>query len=128
MKNTGIQIEEIPRILINFKGSADIEGKVQDDYMMLTLNIDGEPERLAEAVINFPIIEGGKRFFIHELSAFEGERYGCVLLDAIDRMARKMGYDSVYLNTIRQNKDFLREQGFQKIKGKLFMVKRKVNR
>lgn len=128
MKNTGIQIEGKPRILINYKGQADMDGEVQDDSMLLILSMDSKPEHLAEAVINFPVIDGEKRLFIHELSAFEGESYDCMLLDAVERLARKMEYDDIYINTKRQDKDFLKEQGFQKVRGKIFMAKRTVNR
>ena len=50
------------RVLITYKGSAEIGKEFQDDYMILELVTDGRPDALASAVVNFPLLDGIKAF------------------------------------------------------------------
>ena len=64
------QNEDI-RVLITYKGSAEIGKEFQDDYMILELVTDGRPDALASAVVNFPLLDGNKSIFIHDLISYE---------------------------------------------------------
>ena len=66
-KTTGTQEERSLRVLIHYQGSAWAGDAIQDDGMLLVLSPDGTPERLADAVINFPILDGRRVLFIHDL-------------------------------------------------------------
>lgn len=59
------------RVLITYKGSAEIGKEFQDDYMILELVTDGRPDALASAVVNFPLLDGNKSIFIHDLVSYE---------------------------------------------------------
>ena len=59
------------RVLITYKGSAEIGKEFQDDYMILELVTDGRPDALASAVVNFPLLDGNKSIFIHDLISYE---------------------------------------------------------
>lgn len=114
-RHAGAQDEHL-RLLLTYKGSADAGEDIQDDYLLLTLKPDTAPEPLALAVITFPVLEGKKALFIHDIQPYKGnEEERKLLLDAAESFARKQGYQSLYINTSRQKKGFLNRQGFQDI-------------
>lgn len=103
------------RLLITYKGSADIEEnvlrRVEDDFVVLALNIEGTPESLATATINFPEINGKSVLFIHDIMSHDSDNRE-LLLSAITSFAQNRGYGEIYINSARQPAYFLAEQGF----------------
>lgn len=129
-KITGEKIteqNEDMRVLITYKGSAEIGKEFQDDYMILELVTDGRPDALASAVINFPLLDGNKSIFIHDLVSYESMEAKESLLEVIEKFARKRGYAAIYINSIRQDRGFLDKEKFMEVSGKT-MAKRDVSR
>ena len=77
------------RVLIIYKGSAEIGKEFQDDYIILELVTDGRPDALASAVVNFPLLDGNKSIFIHDLISYESMEAKETLLEVIEKFARK---------------------------------------
>ena len=100
------------RVLITYKGSAEIGKEFQDDYMILELVTDGRPDALASAVVNFPLLDGNKSIFIHDLVSYESMETKESLLEVIEKFARKRGYAAIYINSIRQDRGFLDKEKF----------------
>lgn len=63
----GVQDESRLRLLLTYKGSAYVGEDIRDDYIFLSLVHDGSPDPLASAVINFPVIDGKRVLFIHDI-------------------------------------------------------------
>ena len=125
LKTTGTQEERSLRVLIHYQGSAWAGDAIQDDGMLLVLSPDGTPERLADAVINFPILDGRRVLFIHDLKPYKGgKKEKKILLDTIEAFAESRGYPVVFIDTGRQKKRFLKEQGFHQIPGQMLAEKR----
>lgn len=116
----GAQAESRLRLLLTYKGSAYAGEDIQDDYIFLSLVHDGSPDPLASAVINFPVIDGKRVLFIHDIQP-HGEKKS--LMESIESIARKRGYDTIYINTSRQEKNFLKNQGFIKLPGRMMAKK-----
>ena len=114
------QAESRLRLLLTYKGSAYAGEDIQDDYIFLGLVHDGSPDPLASAVINFPVIDGKRVLFIHDIQP-HGEKKS--LMESIESIARKRGYDTIYINTSRQEKNFLKNQGFIKLPGRMMAKK-----
>ena len=119
-KPTGAQAESRLRLLLTYKGSAYAGEDIQDDYIFLSLVHDGSPDPLASAVINFPVIDGKRVLFIHDIQP-HGEKES--LMESIESIARKRGYDTIYINTSRQEKNFLKNQGFVKLPSRMMAKK-----
>lgn len=83
------------RVLITYKGSAEIGKEFQDDYMILELVTDVRPDALASAVVNFPLLDGNKSIFIHDLISYESMEAKETLLEVIEKFARKRGYAAI---------------------------------
>lgn len=114
-RHAGAQGEHL-RLLLTYKGSADAGEPIQDDYVLLTVKPDAAPEPVALAVITFPVLEGKRALFLHDIQPYKGhEEERKLLLDAAESFARKQGYQSLYINTARQKQGFLKRQGFQDI-------------
>lgn len=105
------------KILITYKASVTAGQKIQDDYLMLSLVEEGKPEHMADAVINFPVMNGEKFLFIHDLTAETGE-YAEIILKSAESFARKQSYPFLYINTSRLEMKFLRNHGFTECPGK----------
>lgn len=116
----GAQAESRLRLQLTYKGSAYAGEDIQDDYIFLSLVHDGSPDPLASAVINFPVIDGKRVLFIHDIQP-HGEKKS--LMESIESIARKRGYDTIYINTSRQEKNFLKNQGFIKLPGRMMAKK-----
>ena len=116
----GAQAESRLRLLLTYKGSAYAGENIRDDYIFLSLVHDGSPDPLASAVINFPVIDGKRVLFIHDIQP-HGEKES--LIESIESIARKRGYDTIYINTSRQEKNFLKNQGFIKLPGRMMAKK-----
>lgn len=119
------------RVLITYKGSAEIGKEFQDDYMILELVTDGRPDALASAVVNFPLLDGNKSIFIHDLVSYESMDESMEtkesLLEVIEKFARKRGYAAIYINSIRQDRGFLDKEKFIEVSG-MTMAKKDVSR
>lgn len=115
------------RVLITYKGSAEIGKEFQDDYMILELVTDGRPDALASAVVNFPLLDGNKSIFIHDLISYESMEAKETLLEVIEKFARKRGYAAIYINSIRQDRGFLDKEKFIEVSGRT-MAKKDVSR
>lgn len=115
------------RVLIIYKGSAEIGKEFQDDYIILELVTDGRPDALASAVVNFPLLDGNKSIFIHDLISYESMEAKKTLLEVIEKFARKRGYAAIYINSIRQDRGFLDREKFIEVSGKT-MAKKDVSR
>ena len=124
-ETTGAQEERNLRVLIHYQGSVREGDSVQDDSILLTLAPDGTPERLADAVINFPILNGRRVLFIHDLKPYKGgEKEKKILLDTIEAFAKRQGYPVICMDGGRQEKRFLKAQGFHKLPGQMLVEKR----
>ena len=115
------------RVLITYKGSAEIGKEFQDDYMILELVTDGRPDALASAVVNFPLLDGNKSIFIHDLVSYESMETKESLLEVIEKFARKRVYAAIYINSIRQDRGFLDKEKFIEVSGRT-MAKKDVSR
>ena len=115
------------RVLITYKGSAEIGKEFQDDYMILELVTDGRPDALASAVVNFPLLDGNKSIFIHDLVSYESMEAKESLLEVIEKFARKRVYAAIYINSIRQDRGFLDKEKFIEVSG-MTMAKKDVSR
>ena len=80
----GAQAESRLRLLLTYKGSAYAGEDIQDDYIFLSLVHDGSPDPLASAVINFPVIDGKRVLFIHDIQP-HGEKKS--LMESIESIA-----------------------------------------
>ena len=121
------ELHENMRVLITYKGSAEAGKEFQDDYMVLTLTTDGSPEAMASAVVNFPLLERKKAIFIHDLISYETLKEKEYMLKVIEDFARKRGYKVLYINSIRQDKEFLDKEKFIEVSGNT-MAKKEVDR
>ena len=67
-------------ISVSYQGTMPVQeghlGACGDDYMRLALYIDGYADSLAYAVVNFPMIEGRKVLFIHEIFLYQKGKTG----------------------------------------------------
>ena len=115
------------RVLITYKGSAEIGKEFQDDYMILELVTDVRPDALASAVVNFPLLDGNKSIFIHDLISYESMEAKETLLEVIEKFARKRGYAAISINSIRQDRGFLDKENFIEVSGRT-MAKKDVSR
>lgn len=123
-RKTSIPETENLRILMTYKGTADVGTDFRDDYMILTLAADGKPEPLARAVINFPEMEGEKVLFLHDLAPYEGgNREKGMLLQTVQSFAGRRGYRKICMNGGDQDTGFLQGQGFTEMPGGLLFQK-----
>lgn len=109
------------RVYVDYKGMVEQKTEtgyqVRDDYLVLTLKEEDSTEPLAEAVVNFPVIEGKNVLFIHTLTAEkkEGEDQ---LLSYIEGFSRERGYDTVYLSTGKRKEKSVKRLGFEVLPGR----------
>ena len=82
---------------------------------------------LASAVVNFPLLDGNKSIFIHDLISYESMEAKETLLEVIEKFARKRGYAAIYINSIRQDRGFLDKEKFIEVSGRT-MAKKDVSR
>ena len=98
------------RLQFAYKGYADAKNQVVDEYLAVALT-DGNSRNLAEAVVNFPVLDGKKYVFVHDLFS-EKEKWKVRLLEKIEDFAKKRGYAKVYIRSGKQEPKFLEEKGF----------------
>ena len=101
------------RLQFAYKGYVYAGNQVVDEYLAVALT-DGKSRNLAEAVVNFPVLDGEKCIFIHDLFS-EKEKWKARLLEKIEDFARKRGYAKVYIRSGKQEPKFLEEKGFMEL-------------
>lgn len=101
------------RLQFAYKGYADAENQVVDEYLAVALT-DGNSRNLAEAVLNFPVLDGEKCVFIHDLFS-EKEKWKTGLLEKIEDFAKKRGYAKVYIRSGKLEPEFWEEKGFAEL-------------
>lgn len=111
-------------ISVSYQGTMPVQeghlGACGDDYMRLALYIDGYADSLAYAVVNFPMIEGRKVLFIHEIFLYQKGKTECeILLETIMGIAVAKGYDCIYANKGKMPECFLKKNGFGETDGNL---------
>lgn len=111
------------RILVTYKGSAEGETPFQDDSLILTLARGESLAPQACAVINFPVMNGKKAFFIHDIVSDEGKRTRDFLYGMAEKIARERGYQEIYINSSRFGEKFVRKNGFQWFSGGILAKK-----
>ena len=101
------------RVLVDYKGSCLIEDNgLHDDWLALNLKEDAAVENLATAILNFPVIDGEKVLFIHDLISNEGEEEKDLLMDVVIRFAVKRGYRYIYIYSVRHSREYLVSREF----------------
>lgn len=101
------------RLQFAYKGYAYAGNQVVDEYLAVALT-DGKSRNLAEAVVNFPVLDGEKCIFIHDLFS-EKEKWKARLLEKIEDFAKKRGYAKVYIRSGKQEPEFLEKKGFMEL-------------
>lgn len=101
------------RLQFAYKGYVYAGNQVVDEYLAVALT-DGKSRNLAEAVVNFPVLDGEKCIFIHDLFS-EKEKWKARLLEKIEDFAKKRGYAKVYIRSGKQEPEFLEKKGFMEL-------------
>lgn len=122
-KRKSAKKEEKRRILVTYKGSAEMGLPFQDDSLILSLVGEWNVTPLACAIVNFPAIDGKPVFFIHDIVSYAGKEMQDFLYRAVLGIARERGYQEIYISCGRFAEKFMKENGFQKISGGILAKK-----